>query len=76
MKADQYLKERLENQITWYDLQSAINKRWYDRLQISQLVLAALITLSVAFDFNNLNSSARIIVPLMGRNYGNRGSDG
>lgn len=34
---------RLEDQIQWYDIKSASNKRWYKFLRVTQLVLAAFI---------------------------------
>ena len=42
----EYMKDRLDDQIEWYSRKSKINKIWYIRLQVSLLILAALITLS------------------------------
>ena len=38
--------ERLDSQITWYDRESASNKRWYEILKGIELVAAAAIPLS------------------------------
>jgi len=65
LSEDQYIKERLQDQIRWYGRKSAINKKWYHRFQIAQFILAALITLSVAVDLGT-SSFTRIIVPSMG----------
>ena len=35
--------ERLEDQISWYDLRSISNMRWYKRLKISEIASAAVI---------------------------------
>jgi hypothetical protein len=35
--------ERLEDQISWYDLRSMSNMRWYKRLKISEIASAAVI---------------------------------
>lgn len=37
--------ERLEDQLAWYDRQSAYNRRWHMRLKLATLVAAALIPL-------------------------------
>lgn len=40
--------ERLEEQIAWYDRRSAHNKRWYQRLKVTQIVVAAAIPVAAA----------------------------
>lgn len=40
--------ERLEGQIAWYDRRSANSKRWYQRLKVAQLVIAAAIPVMAA----------------------------
>ena len=42
-KFEQYLTDRYENQLKWYDNQSLQNKRWYQRLQWPTIVLSALV---------------------------------
>lgn len=44
-----YLKERLDNQITWYDKKSQLNQRCYKVIQVSQLIAAASIPLLSGF---------------------------
>lgn len=46
MDEAEYLQYRLEDQINWYDRKSGKNKKAFQRCQLSQLVMAALITLS------------------------------
>jgi hypothetical protein len=49
MNEEEYLDERLNGQIKWYDYKSATNKKWYRICQLTQLVMASLITLSGIF---------------------------
>ena len=39
----EYLSERLEDQIDWYDRKSVWNQRWFKRLRAVEIVAAALI---------------------------------
>lgn len=43
MNESEYLKDRLTNQIYWYDRKSQWNQKWFKRLQVFQLVAAAVI---------------------------------
>ncbi|MBQ4878206.1 DUF4231 domain-containing protein [Pseudoalteromonas luteoviolacea] len=43
MDKEQYLIERLEDQITWYDTKSKSNQRWFKSLRVIELVSAAII---------------------------------
>lgn len=60
-----YFQERLEDQLQWYDKKSAVNKKWYHRLQILMIVLAALVTLSGAIYMYQI-PSIELIVSAMG----------
>jgi hypothetical protein len=40
--------DRLEDQIHWYDQKSASCRRWYKRLKVSEIALAAVIPLLAA----------------------------
>jgi hypothetical protein len=40
--------QRLEDQITWYDVRSISNMRWYKRIKISEIASAAVIPLLAA----------------------------
>ncbi|BDD12511.1 hypothetical protein FUAX_49430 (plasmid) [Fulvitalea axinellae] len=46
---EEYLTERLEDQLAWYEAKSSINKKRFRACQLTQLILAALITLSGVF---------------------------
>jgi len=55
MDQDEYLKNRVDDQIAWYDRKSASNQRWFRRLRIIEIVAAALIPLLAAYaDWNPL----------------------
>ena len=43
MNKDEYLKERLESQIDWYDRKSISNQKWFKRLQVIIIFAAATI---------------------------------
>ena len=39
----EYLAQRVEDQIDWYDKKSGVNQRWFKRLRVVEIVAAALI---------------------------------
>ena len=43
MDANEYITQRLDDQIGWYDLKSLSSQRWYKWLRMAQFVAAALI---------------------------------
>ncbi len=43
MDEDEYLKDRLEDQIGWYSKKSQTNQKWFKRLRLLEIVLATLI---------------------------------
>ncbi|NOX92765.1 MAG: DUF4231 domain-containing protein [Gammaproteobacteria bacterium] len=45
MKEEEYLTDRLENQINWYDHKSQFNQKWCKRLRMIEIVCASLIPL-------------------------------
>jgi hypothetical protein len=46
---DQYLQERVQDQISWYERKSASNKCWFHRLRTTVIVSGALIPLLVGY---------------------------
>lgn len=44
----QYFKERVDDQINWYDKKSSINKKWFTRLRTIQIILSAAIPVLVS----------------------------
>lgn len=45
MNEEEYLADRLDNQINWYDGKSQFNQKWFKRLRLTEIVLAAIIPL-------------------------------
>lgn len=43
MKEEQYLEERLEDQINWYDRKSQSSQKWFKRLRLIEIIAAAVI---------------------------------
>jgi hypothetical protein len=50
MNDEQYLAERLEYQIAWYDRKSGWNQKWFKRWQLTQIVAAAVIPFLAGID--------------------------
>jgi len=40
---DDYIEQRLNDQISWYDLKSGKNQLWFKRLRFAEIVAAAII---------------------------------
>ena len=45
MDIKEYIEKRVDDQITWYDKKSQEAQKWYKRLQVAEIILAALIPL-------------------------------
>ncbi len=43
MNEEEYLKERLDNQLAWYSRKSQHNQKWFKRFRLVEIVSAALI---------------------------------
>jgi len=43
MSEEEYFKDRLNNQIDWYDGKSQTNQKWFKRLRLLEIVTAAII---------------------------------
>jgi len=46
---EQYLKDRLDDQINWYDTKSQFNKKWFVILKFLELIMATSIPFIVGF---------------------------
>lgn len=49
MNEDQYIKERLDDQINWYDEKSAIQKKYYYRAKATSTIITASIPVLTGF---------------------------
>jgi hypothetical protein len=52
MDEDAYLKERVEDQIAWYDRRGAFNKRWFISLRAVEITAAATVPFLSGFAGN------------------------
>jgi len=49
MNHEEYLQNRVDHQIAWYDRKSASNQRWFRQLRIIEIVAAAFIPLLAGY---------------------------
>jgi hypothetical protein len=54
MEAESYLKERVNDQIEWYEQRSSFAKRGYYGIMIIEMVVALSITVGTALDISNV----------------------
>jgi hypothetical protein len=50
---EEYIEQRLSDQISWYDRKSAANQRWFKRLRFAEIVAAATIPFLSGFAGNS-----------------------
>ena len=55
MSADEYIEQRLNDQISWYDRKSGTNQLWFKRLRFAEIVAAAIIPLLSGFAGQSLS---------------------
>lgn len=53
MNIDEYMTSRVDVEIAWYSKKSQYCQKWYKRLQITEIVLAAFIPLLSSYTENN-----------------------
>jgi hypothetical protein len=61
---DDYIKDRVDGQIEWYDRKSGTNQRWFRWLRIVEIVAAASIPLLVGYA--DSISEFKVIVGILG----------
>lgn len=49
MNEEEYISQRLDEQISWYDKKSQWNQRWYKRLKATEIFMAILIPFLVGY---------------------------
>ena len=49
LNQDDYIKDRVDGQIEWYDRKSGMNQRWFRWLRIVEIIAAASIPLLVGY---------------------------
>ena len=63
MSPEQYLKDRVDNQLAWYSKKSTSNKNWHFRLQLVTLIAAALVPV---ISLSSSEFGVRILVAIVG----------
>ena len=63
MSPEHYMKERVDDQLTWYSKKSAANKSWHFRLQLITLVAAALVPV---VSLSSSEFGVRVVVAIIG----------
>ena len=63
MTPEEYIKDRVEDQIVWYDRKSGLNKMWFIILQIATLVASASVPVFTIF---STEMWARLTVAILG----------
>lgn len=64
MDAEQYQRERLQDQLEWHDHKSGGNQRWYKQLQVVVIGAGAMIPLLSGF--SDCRQAIRIAVGMLG----------
>jgi hypothetical protein len=61
---EEYLKNRVDEQIAWYDRKSGGSQRWFQRLRLFEIAAAAAITLLAGYadSFSNV----KIVIGILG----------
>ena len=49
MNAEEYMKDRVEDQLAWCDSKSGMNQRWFKRLRLAEMAAAATIPLLAGY---------------------------
>ena len=61
---EEYIEQRLSDQINWYDRRSSTNQRWFKRLRFAEILAAAIIPFLSGFAGNSL--SIKIAIGALG----------
>jgi len=62
---EQFLSERVDDQIDWYDKKSQFNQRWYKCLRVCEIVAAVAIPLLVG-NMSDMFPAIKIVVGFLG----------
>lgn len=66
LQAEEYITQRVDDQINWYDKKSTINQRRFKLLQMLSIIFAATIPLLTAISFKEYDTVFRFIIALLG----------
>src|SRR5262249_16570077 len=63
---EEYVQQRINDQIGWYDRKSIRNKRWFKRLRFAEIVVAADRSLAIKIAIGALGVFVAVIASLLG----------
>jgi hypothetical protein len=64
LSPEEYIEQRLSDQIDWYDRKSGVNQRWFKRLRFAEVVAAA--TIPFLSGFANDSFPIKIAIGALG----------
>jgi len=64
ISTEEYIEQRLNDQISWYDGKSVTNQRWFRRLRFAEIVFAATIPFLSGFAGHSL--PIKIVIGTLG----------
>ena len=66
MHAQQYIEQRVDDQIRWYENKAAVNQKRYKQCQLGAIIFGAAIPLLTAVSFEELEVLLRFTIALLG----------
>jgi uncharacterized membrane protein (Fun14 family) len=64
MSPQEYVEQRINDQISWYDRKSTTNQRWFKRLRFAEIVAAA--TIPFLAGFADKSFPIKIVIGVLG----------
>jgi len=65
MNQEEYMKDRVDNQIDWYDKKSAFNQKWFKRLQVIAILSASTIPFLAGYSSGE-DETIRVCIGILG----------
>ena len=65
MTEEEYMQDRVDDQIYWYDKKSSFNLRWFKRLQVISIISASTIPFLTGYSSGE-DDSIRIFIGILG----------
>src|SRR4030066_1479232 len=65
MNEEQFLKERVDGQINWYDKKSQFSQRWYKCLRVGEIAAASAIPLLAGY-LSDKTPAIQVVVGFLG----------
>jgi len=65
MTEEEYIQDRVDDQINWYDKKSSFNQKWFKRLQVISIISASTIPFLTGYSSGE-DDSIRIFIGILG----------